>query len=70
MEEGETEGGFQGRVLQGTVRAAKWECRGGGKGGGFGRVGNHSLRVLYRLFLLLFHLSHWEHLAVMNSITY
>lgn len=44
------EGGFRGRVLLGTVQR---------QAGGFGRVGNHSLRVLYRLFLLPFHLSRW-----------
>lgn len=48
---------FQGRVLQGTVGVLKWVCRGGKR---FGRVGNHSLRVLCRLFLLPFHLSYWE----------
>lgn len=50
------EGGFRGRVLQGTVGVLRWECE---RRGGVGRVGNNSLRVLYRLFLLLFHLSHW-----------
>lgn len=48
------EGGFRGRVLQGTVGVLKCEYR---DGRGFGRVGNHSLRVLCRLFLLPFHLS-------------
>ena len=38
----------------GYRESAKQKSGGGGK---FGRVGNHSLRVLYRLFLVFFHLS-------------
>lgn len=52
--------GFRGRVLRGAVGVLKWERR---VRRGFGREGNHSLRVLCRLFLLLFHLNRWRHLS-------